>query len=365
MSDYDYLNARVRGMSTSLLTRELYEQVLSSFTDTILMDALLASAYAEDMRSAMAERGPAPVARVVETAVRRSGHAAFARILSIAPPEPRRLLALQLNRWDVGNVLALLRARLAGAGPREAMAAVLPIGELNETQLAELAAEKDVESLADALTTWKHAFAFVLRRAIRECDARDDPRSLERALYGAYFTWALSQLRADDRQQALVRSSIKMHADMVNVVTLLAQVRDGSRSDLKGARSDPGEHGAQRSVEMIGRGTIPEKILRELGSAETLETAFEVLMNTYLARGIEKGILAYGQAQSLAVMERFLEEVVVERGCRLFRQDMLGLAVPLGFIWRKYCELANLRMLARGTAYRMSSPAIRQELVLV
>jgi vacuolar-type H+-ATPase subunit C/Vma6 len=116
---------------------------------------------------------------------------------------------------------------------------------------------------------------------------------------------------------------------------------------------------------MIGRGTIPEKILRELGSAETLETAFEVLMNTYLARGIEKGILAYGQAQSLAVMERFLEEVVVERECRLFRQDLLGLAVPLGFIWRKYCELSNLRMLARGTAYRMSSPAIRQELVLV
>ena len=34
MSDYDYLNARVRGMSTLLLTREFYEQVLPASTET-------------------------------------------------------------------------------------------------------------------------------------------------------------------------------------------------------------------------------------------------------------------------------------------------------------------------------------------
>jgi hydroxyethylthiazole kinase-like uncharacterized protein yjeF len=41
MSDYDYLNARVRGMSTALLPREFYEQVLTAFSESILLDALL------------------------------------------------------------------------------------------------------------------------------------------------------------------------------------------------------------------------------------------------------------------------------------------------------------------------------------
>ena len=62
-------------------------------------------------------------------------------------------------------------------------------------------------------------------------------------------------------------------------------------------------------------------------------------------------------------MERFLESVWIERACRLFRQDLLGMAVPLGFVWRKYSELVNLRLLARGALFRMPASAVRLELV--
>jgi vacuolar-type H+-ATPase subunit C/Vma6 len=334
------------------------------------------------------------VARAVESAVRANARATFAKLLAIAPEEPRRLLALQLNRWDAANILALLRARLAGAGPREALAAVLPIGEMDEEQLGELAAEKDVRSLADALTTWKHEIGFRLRRAVLECGNPDDPRSLERDVMAAYFSWSLGQLRGDERQEALVRDSIQMHVDLTNVILLLGQVRERARART-GSGAGPGSGptvgaapgtaaaaaaagapaggagaagaapGPRRFVPPISHGTIPGRILEELAAADSLELAFETLMATRFAPGIEKGILAYGQAQSLAVMERFLEEVVIEQGCRLFRQDVLGMAVPLGFLWRKYCEMGNLRALCRGTAYGMSPNAIRQELVLV
>jgi len=352
MSDYDYLNARVRGMSTDLLTREFYEQVLSASSETILLDALLGSSYGTELQEALARLGQGPVTHAIESALRSSAGAAFAQILAAAPPEPRRLIALQLNRWDVANVVALLRARLAGAEPHEALAGVLPIGELDESQLGELAAETNMEGLADALTTWKHPIAFELRRAVHECGAPHDPRALERALYGAYFTWALAQLRVGDPQQRLVRDCICRHIDMMNLVALLTRIRQ-----KKEAGSVYGE--------LFERGTLEEKSLLELRSCETLEDAFESLVDTYLAPGVEKGILTYGQSQSLGVMERFLEAVAVERACRLFRQDLLGIAVPLGFIWRKYCECVNLRLLARGALFRMPANAVRQELILV
>ncbi len=171
MSDYDYLNARVRGMSTDLLSREFYEQVLAAWTESMLLDALLGSSYAPDVQEARGRHASAPVFQAIEAAVRSNAASVFARLLSAAPPEPRRLLAIQLNRWDVANVISLLRARLAGAGPPEALSAVLPLGELGEAQLGELAAEDDVESLADALTTWKQPVGFEMRRAIRECAA--------------------------------------------------------------------------------------------------------------------------------------------------------------------------------------------------
>lgn len=353
MSDYDYLNARIRGMSTTLLTHEFYERVLLASTDTALADALLASPYAEDVQGALTARGGVVDAYAVETALCGNVRATFAKILAIAPPEPRRLIALQINKWDVANVLALVRGKLCGAGPRELFAAVLPIGELDEIQLGELSAEKDVANLADALPTWKHAFAFALRRAILECREQDDLVALEGALYRGYFQWALAQLTAEDPRHGPVRESLRRQIDLVNVLVYFELIRDH-------------EHGgARENVEPIPGGKLPWRVLAELGACDTLVAAFEMLGSTYFGPGIERGILAYGQAQSLAVMERFLEMVVIEHGCRLFRLDMLSVAVPLGFVWRKYSEFVNLRLLARGTRYRMPANAIREGMVLV
>ena len=352
--DYDYLNARVRAMSTELLAPEFYEHVLASFTEGLLRDSLLASPYAADVRRAIIDVGSSGLCRVIETAVARNTHAAFGKILAMAPPEPRRLVSLVINRWDVANVVALARALIAGAGPHESRAALLPIGELSEQQLIQLAAVADVDALADAVTSWKHGVASVMRRALIDCDEPDDPRAVERALYGAYFAWALAQLRPGDPHERAARDCIRMAVDLVNVGIVLAHVRD------KTAPGGPASAGPEGIVE---RGIIPVAVLREISAAPALESAFESLMETYLAPGIEKGILSFGQAQSLAVMEGFLEEVVLARGCRLFRRDMLGVTVPLGFVWRKYCELANLRLLARGIAYGMPPDAVRQELV--
>jgi len=351
MSDYDYLNARVRGMSTDLLPREFYEQVLSASSETILLDALLGSSYGPSVQETLARRGQGSEIHAIEVALRTNAGATFAQILAAAPAEPRRLIALQLNRWDVANVVALLRGRLAGVEPHEALSGVLPIGELEEAQLGELAAETSVEGLADALTTWKHPIGFELRRAIRECDAPHDSRALERALYRTYFTWALAQLRKDDPHQGLVRDCICRHIDMMNIITILTRIRQREKTP--------------EEPELFERGTLEEKHLRELRSCETIEDAFELLVGTYFEPGVEKGILTYGQSQSLGVMERFLEAVAVERACRFFRLDLLGIAVPLGFIWRKYSEYVNLRLLARGALFRMPANVVRLEMVIV
>ena len=41
MSEYDYLNARIRGMHSNLLSREFYDQILASQGTAPLIDALL------------------------------------------------------------------------------------------------------------------------------------------------------------------------------------------------------------------------------------------------------------------------------------------------------------------------------------
>ena len=368
MNDYDYLNARVRGMSTALLAREFFDQVLSAYTDTMLMDALLGSAYSADLQRARELHAEEPVARAVEAAVWANAAAAFARLLSAAPPGPRRIIALQLNRWDVANVTTLVRARQAGAQPHETAAALLPVGELTAEQLGQLAAEQSLEDLTEALASWKQPLCIELRRALNE-RLRQQPsapaRVLERVLYDAYFSWALGQLREHDPQERLVRASIRQHVDQLNLLAVLTSIRSrGSGSDSAGSSSGSSA-GSHAAPQMLPRGMLDEKVLAEIAACKTLEDAFEALADTYLGTGVEKGILTYGQSQSLGEMQRFLEAVAVEHACRLFRQDLLGAAVPLGFLWRKYSECVNLRLLARGAIFGMPPDAVRRELLLV
>ncbi len=353
MSDYDYLNARVRGMSTALLTRDFYNRVLAGYGEVALREALMASPYKEQLGTAP---GPAvPLAAAVEEAILATTRRAFARILAIAPERPRRLLALQENRWDLASVIAVLRARLAGVAPARVAGAVLAIGELDPRRIEELAAARDVPGVADALTAGGQAFSFVLRRAILECDAPRDPRALERSVSSAFFRWVLAQLDTADAAEAVVADCIRRQVDLLNVLAVLGRVRARERGGSLSPESD----------EPIAHGTIPAALLARLAASDSLESAFEALTDTWFSPGIEKGILAYGQARRLAVMERFLEAVLVERACQLFRKDVLGVGVPLGFLWRLYAEFSNLRMLARGVAWRMTANAVREGLFLV
>ncbi len=347
--DYAYLNARVRAMGAELLTAEFYEQILSVESEDLLVDALLNSTYAAALREALTvRRGVA----AVESALRRSFQATCAKILSIAPQEPRALLAVQLNVWDAANVVTLVRGKLTRTEPEDIMAGVLPAGELDEAKLAELAAEPDLAALADALTTWGYRFAFALRRAILDKVAAKDLAAAEAAVGEAYFRWAAAQLAGDDANVSLARSLLQKQTDLVNVKAALDRVRHRARNEEVGAFAP------------LAGGHLASSLLAKVAACTTLVDAFELLADTYFAPGVERGILAFGRSQSLGVMERFLEIVVIEAGCRLFRGDPLSAAVPLGFLWRKYSEFQNLRILMRGKSYRMPADAIREELMI-
>jgi ATP synthase A1 C subunit len=349
MNEYDYLNARVRGMSTELLQRDFYEQILALDVGNPLTDALLGSPYAPRLKEALAVLEGMDA---VESALRRNLFDTFSRVRSCAPPEPRRLLNVQFNQWDAENILSILRGKVTGADSEEIMEGVLPAGEFDEPQLQELAAEPDVAAVADALTTWNYRFAFALRRAIREIEDPTNLVELESAVNGIYFHWALSELNDGDVNVRLARRMISMQIDLANV-----------REALDHVRHRVGGKPIER-VEFLPGGLLEYRKILQISEADSMVEAFEHLAETYYEPGIEKGILAFGEAENLGVMERFMEQVVIEEGCSLFRRDPLSISVPLGFIWRKYNEFLNLRILVRGKAYRMPANAIREEMLI-
>jgi vacuolar-type H+-ATPase subunit C/Vma6 len=349
MTEYDYLNARVRGMSTAFLGRGLFDEMLATEDRQLLIDMLLNTAYGPELRSALAVR---PGLAAVEAAARRRLHATVASLRSAARGEPLRLLDVQICLWDTTNVLALVRGIVTGARTAEILEAVLPVGDLGEAQLAELASQPDLQSLADTLATWGFAFGHGLRRLVRVGSTPADLATLELALSKAYFDWAFATLTGDNPGTALALRLLRMQVDLENVKAALDRVR---HREL-GKKID--------GFEILSGGLLPDRAIRRAAAQESLVGALEELDETYFAPAVERGILAYGGAGSLGVMERFLEMVVIETGCRLFRTDPLGPGVALGFVWRVYNEFVNLRIVLRGKSYGVPPNIVRQELLL-
>jgi len=347
MSDYDYLNARVRGMSRHLLDRDTFDELLASSTEDVILDVLLESSYGEELRSVMGSGHKLPV---IEDAIRRSLSRTVRHVLSLAPERPRALLGIQLNRWDVQNIITILRGKMRASTRDEILTSLVPAGQFRLAQLEELSAEDDMLSVADALTTWNYEFAYPIRRAIRENARTTEPAQLETTLFLEYFQWAFSRLSDKDENEAILRNHLRMQADLMNVMGSLQIVSAHER------------HVVEQRIERIPGGFLVSRVLDEIEAQPNVATALEILEGTYFAPAIERGILVFGQTNQLSVLERFLETVVMEKGMKLFRGGPFTVAVPLGYIWRKVNEYINLRLVLRGTVYQMPPNIVREEM---
>lgn len=349
MSEYDYLNARIKGMHSNLLAREFCEQILASRGTGPLIDALLGSPYSPHVREGLErDRGVSGV----EWGLRRNLFETFEKVRALAPPGPLALLSIQFRKWDVQNIIAIVRGKSAGLLPQNILIGIFPAGELGDVELEELAAEDDVKAVIDALAAWSFPLAFEFQEVVRKHSGELNCAFLEVEFMRIFFAWALDNLSAEDENHLLLKNHVRSQIDLVNLKTVLWVV----------CQKEAGHH--PEAVVTIPGGRLTAQMLSDIQQSSSLEKSFEILAGSYFRHAIDRGILAFGESRRLAVMERFLEIEVVEAGCKMFRADPLGIGVPMGYVWRKYNEFVNLRILLRDNSFDKPAPAIREELFL-
>ncbi len=348
MSEYDYFNARIKGMSTTLLPHSFFEEVLAVPDPEGVVDALLNSCYGPALRDALVEGHEVPH---VEAGLRRHLFEAFDQIRALAPREAEHLLAIPFRRWDLHNIIAILRGKVFDVEEAKIVTGLFPAGFLDEPRLHELSGESDAVAVADTLVLWETPGAVALRQNLREFTTRETFHHIEAALIREYFAWASNQCAGSRENARLMHSHLQRQIDLVNVLSALRHVR---------AHTDE-----ETTFESVGKGLLPAGLVSQLAASPDLDTAIEILAGTYFADRLERGIFAFGEQQRIGALERFLEQGVLDAGCRLFRTDPLGIGVVAGFVWRKLNEFLNLRILLRGKAYGRPAVAIQEDLFLV
>lgn len=394
MSDYGYINARIRGMRSYLLRRDFYEQLIKLDDLHSMISELEKTPYKKELDECVAREQVG--AGDIDEALKRNLARTFRKILSFMAGEPRKLTGILLARWDLHNLKSILRGKHIGATEEEIYKSLIPGGEIAIPFLAELARQPDVKSTIDLMVTWDLPYAKPLRKKLPlylkamkkkrliEVESAEDSLQeetseiesfekdlsiLETALEKFYYSFALKNTKGNSLNSKIVRELIVSQIDITNIISLLQiQGIDFQREyilikdDAKRA-----EKIREKKEELFiprGKELSLEKFiaLSDLGKIDDVVTR---LSDTSYGRALAEVMPRFYDSGSIAILQRKMEEIALEKGVHMDKKGPLCMGVIASYIWAKFNEVVNLRIIVRGKAIGMLERRVREELLFV
>jgi V/A-type H+-transporting ATPase subunit C len=334
-SDFGYVNARVRGLSSKLLEDDFFVQALGDSDFRAFTGSLAQSPYGADLEEA---QGSASGLRSIDRAVARNFFRTTRSLLTFSDGDPRHLIGLVLRRYDLANLKAIARAKHAGRSVDEVQAALLPAGELKPGLLDSLASEADLPAVSQALAVTRHPLGRAFGRATRRYAQDGDLYEFELALDRSFYVGTMAGIKGMDVPDAFLRH-LRLEIDATNLRTALklrGQPANGDALFVRGGRE-------------ISRSTF-DAILADPGKGAL----------SALAGG---AFAAVADADSLGEAEPHIRVAIDRSAGRVANADPLGIGVVLKFLRRKEAEGAKLRLLARGKFYDVPREQLERELV--
>ncbi len=343
VDDYGYINARIRALRSRLLTADALERLLSQPDLDHLLMALRETPYGEDLSRV---DGTLPPAERIHRALHRNLARTYRKILMFSAGKPRTQMQVVTGRYDVHNVLAILRGKAQGLGDTEIRNSLLPAGVLDDVRLEELLRRNEPREVLEVLGTWNLPLPFSLSRGLFRALEQHNLQQVEVLLYESYLAWARIRLSDRDENDRVVLHTLQAWVDMRNLMAALLLIKDGIKP-------------AGRVIWLPGGHLAPRK-LRALEDLTSLEDVRAALQGTPYAALLPRTLTAL----DLPAVERRLEERAVREALRARKGDPLGIGIALSYFAAKDTEITNLRMITYGIAFGLDRKEILPHLIL-
>ncbi len=346
----EYVNARIKGMKSRLLHPAVLETLILKPDIESIITELRTTAYKEEIEKASIQYSGI---MCIEVALRKDLTSSFRKIFGFMKgDESEKYIKILLGRWDIQNIKTILRGKNIHIPTAEIQDCLIPAGELDDTTMIELVKQPDVKAVIDLLATWGISYAKPLTRNVKEYAEKRDLAILEYALDRFYYKNALNAVKGGSYNDGLVREMIMAEIDVTNIKNVFRMIRD--KIDVEEARDYLIEGGISLDIEnlltMVRTGTFA-------GAIKLLETSPYAFLSKFPEEVIK--------AQRISVLEKELEKYLIKRGISRFLGDPLSIAIPIGYIWAKYNEITNIRIIARCKTADVPEKEIRGDLIYV
>jgi len=345
MSDYNYLNARIKSLKKGLLPKGRLDELFSLSDFEEIKRFFLESPYGTSVGESLAQH---PGELGVELGLSRQIHKTFQNILEWSDGGPRRLLEIFLRRYDLHNIKTLLRGKNGKLPAEVIFESLIPVGSFGFEELSELSKQPSLRETLMLLSNWHESLKRPLRRSLGSL--KGDPvalQSVEAGLDHYYYEGILTSLAEEKGEDAaLVKKYMQIEVDTANILSLL-RLSELSRGELSKFLIDGG---------FLGKGFL-FSIAGNLKPMEVMQK-FEF---TYLSRVVK----SWNPEGGLTDLERRFETFLLHEAERMERADPLSIGVALSYFALLSHELKKLRIILHGKFFSVSETRLREEFLLV
>ncbi len=348
--DYGYVNARVKGMNSDLVNRKFYDTLILKPDIGSLIIELEKSPYKSEIEEGCVLH---PGILGIEYALRKNLIKNYQKILGFVQGDiGEKYIKVFLNRWDIQNIKTILRGKNIHASPDEILECLVPAGELDEATLTELMKQQDIRSVIDLLATWQISYSSPLTQHLDTYIEKNDLAVLEYALDKYYYEHSLSIVSGKKYDNRIIHDLLATEIDIVNIKTVLRVIRDST--DIE----------ETKYMLLSGGKILGQEVLLDLITTGSIRDAVRKLESTpysFLSRIPEQAFLA----DKISVFEKELDKYIIRKGSRTLRGDPLSVSIVIGYLWAKFNEITNIRIIARCKNACVSDEELQEELIYV
>jgi V/A-type H+-transporting ATPase subunit C len=278
----------------------------------------------------------------------------FSKIKDFFMGKPEEMVDALLSRWDLYNLKTIMRGKRALIPKTEIVRNLVPIGALDLVVLEEIIDQPDLRASLDAMVMfsreWWIPYGQAITANLGDYLRDHDLSILEMALDKFHYLKITELLKGGDANSSLVGEVVALEIDTINVVTLMRicglELVDRKVEDFYVT----GGTITQRDFSRIMDLGQPEQVYEAL----LLKTPYRVPLEAAWKRFEERGESAFEDEMRKYTMKT----------CMNMAKDPLGIGVIIEYMWKKYLEVTNLRIIIRGKSIGLIESQIRKELFI-
>jgi V/A-type H+-transporting ATPase subunit C len=342
---YIYVCTRMRVRKASLIPREEYQRMLNMSLPEITR-IIEETAYKQEID----ELGTIfKGIDLIEVALSWNLAKEYQKIQEITPGTLKQFTRAYLRRWDIQNVLTILRGKLQGEKAGKIKEILIPAGSLDRVVLDRMLAEDSTDRIIDMLKG--HRMYPVIASEYPAAKESGSFSHMENELYKQFYGEIIADAESGIKGGDLFLDFIRLDINIKNVKTLFRLRVDGSETDAREMYIHGGDLSAADFAALNAireQGEFVDMLKVRIRSKPILSLLDEMKGDTSVHRD----------------MEVRLTRVQLEQMERLSKRHPFSIHPILVYLEKKKYEVFNLRALARGKESKLPSETIAEYLVM-